>query len=354
MCTQMRTQMRTQMCTQMCTQMRTQMRTQITLYREKTVEFKFHIKMLCLHGEEAASLETENGKLWHCNREEEKCHVNCYDDEYELYDKAIKEFLATHQKIPTCCTKQVMGEKTRRQARMMVVKSMAKQNFGRPFFVCSKANQDDQCDYFAWGDQTIVETPLCKHGKPSRFLKVKKEGPNKGRYFFCCKENNDEKQCKFFKWYNGPDPEDPLMPGSICLYSYPPSYKYTLKKNGAMFTSKHSDRKKAYEEFVKNNEKTDPADIFNRFLRDAGIVDDDERNLFGNPKKEYPRIDKYPGKKSVVKHDVDDDDLKHETFEPLTNTFQGRWKKNLPMKRTADDVEKNLLTGRKQKSKTDE
>ena len=345
---QMRTQMCTQMRTQTRTQMRTQMRTQIILYREKADEFKFHIKMLCLHGEEAASLQTENGKLWYCNREE-KCHVNCYADDYDLYDKAIKEFLATQQKIPTCC----MGEKTRRQARMMVVKAMEKQNFGRPFFVCSKEN--DRCDYFAWGDQTIVETPLCKHGKPSRFLKVKKEGPNKDRRFFGCSEKGKENQCKFFRWYNGPDPEDPLMPGSICLYSNPPSYKYTLKKNGAMFTSKHSDRKKAYEEFVKNNEKTDPSDIFNRFLHAAGIVDDDERNLFGNPKKEYPRIDKYLVKKSVVKH-VDDDDLKHETFEPLTNTFQGRWKKNPPMKRTVDDTEKDLLKQQEEnkRAKTDE
>ena len=330
------------------------MRTQITLYREKADEFKFHIKMLCLHGEEAASLQTENGKLWYCNREE-KCHVNCYADDYDLYDKAIKEFLATHQKIPTCC----MGEKTRRQARMKVVRDMEKQNFGRPFFVCSKEN--DPCRYFAWGDQTIVETPLCKHGKPSRFLKVKKEGPNKDRRFLACNEKK-ENQCKFFKWYHGPDPEDPLLPGCITLFSMPPSYKYTLKKNGAMFTSSHSDRKKAYEEFVKNNEKTDEPSIHNdmhiTFLRAAGIVDDDdERNLFGNPVKEYPRIDKYLVKKSVEHvdddddtndgpnddpNDDDDDDPQHGTLEPLTNTFQGTMrpkKKNLPMKRTAHDAE---------------
>ena len=345
----MRTQMRTQMCTQTRTQMRThlrtQMRTQITLYREKADEFKFHIKMLCLHGEEAVSLQTENGKLWYCNREE-KCHVSCYADDYDLYDKAIKEFLATNQKIPTCC----MGEKTRRQARMKVVRNMEKQNFGRPFFVCSKEN--DPCRYFEWGDQTIVETPLCKHGKPSRFLKVKKEGPNKDRYFFVCHEKEKENQCKFFRWYNGPDPEDPLMPGSICLFSNPPSYKYTLKKNGAMFTSSHSDRKKAYEEFVKNNEKTDEHSIHNdlhiTFLRAAGYIPDDERNLFGNPPK------------SVLKHvvvDDDDDDPKHETLEPLTNTFQGTMRfKNPPMKRTVDDAEKDLLKQQEEnkRAKTDE
>ena len=35
------------------------------------------------------------------------------------------------------------------------------------------------------------------------------------------------------------------------MFSMPPSYKYTLKKNGAMFASRESDRKKAYEEFVR-------------------------------------------------------------------------------------------------------
>ena len=314
------------------------------LYIKKTDEFKFYIMMLCLHGEEAASIQTENGKFWHCNREE-KCLANCYADDYDLYDKAIKAFLATHQKIPTCC----MGEKTRHQARMKVVRDMEKRNFGRPFFVCP--NENDPCRYFAWGDQTIVETPLCKHGKPSRLLSVKKEGPNKDRRFLVCNEKK-ENQCKFFRWYHGPDPEDPLLPGCITLFSMPPSYKYTLKKNGAMFTSSHSDRKKAYEEFVKNNEKTDKPSIHNdmhiKFLRAAGCIPPDvERNLFGNPTK------------SVLKHADDDDDDENPKWEPLTNTFQGtmRPKKNPPMKRTGhDDGDENEWSWQKKqkRAKTDE
>ena len=213
----------------------------------------FYGEMLCLHGKEAASTETEKGKFWYCNRKE-KCLVNCWNDDYDLYDNAIKAFLATNQNIPKCC----MGEKTRHQARMKVVRDMEKANFGRPFFVCPK--QNEPCRYFQWGDQTIVETPLCKHGNPSRLVRVKKEGPNKDRLFFSCMEKRGD-QCKFFKWFYGPDPEDPLLPGCIVLFSNPPSYKYTLKKNGAMFASSHSDRKKAYEEFLRKGEKTDPPDI---------------------------------------------------------------------------------------------
>ena len=256
----------------------------------------FYGEMLCLHGEEAASTETEKGKFWYCNRKEEKCLVNCWNDDYDLYDNAIKAFLATNQNIPKCC----MGEKTRHQARMKVVRDMEKANFGRPFFVCPK--QNEPCRYFQWGDQTIVETPLCKHGNPSRLVRVKKEGPNKDRLFFSCMEKRGD-QCKFFKWFYGPDPEDPLLPGCIVLFSNPPSYKYTLKKNGAMFASSHSDRKKAYEEFLRKGEKTDPPDIHQAmhmtFLRAAaGIRDDDDDD--GNPLQG--------------------------TIEPLTCTFQGKYK----------------------------
>ena len=213
--------------------------------------------MLCLHGEEAATSTTENGTFWFCNRPE-KCRFVCSDEQADLYDAAIKEFLATKQPLPECCR----GEKTRRMARMKVVTDMEKPNFGRPFFVCPK--EDDPCKYFEWGDQRIIEKPLCDHGKPPRMLRVKKEGPNKDRYFFCCRES-EENRCKFFKWFKGSDPEDPLMPGHIELFSMPPSYKYTVKKTGAMFTSHEKDRKKAYAEFIRSKRKEDargdPPDI---------------------------------------------------------------------------------------------
>ena len=50
-----------------------------------------------------------------------------------------------------------------------------------------------------------------------------------------------------------------------------------------MFTSRESDRKKAYEEFVRNNEKTDPPDIHQAthiaFLRAGTGID--KSDLFG-------------------------------------------------------------------------
>ena len=163
--------------------------------------------MLCLHGEEAAELTNDKKprKVWFCNRSD-KCHFVCYDEEKELYENGIKAFLETKQPIPKCCH----GEKTRRQCRMKVVKDRNKANFGRPYFECPKrtSNEEEECGYFAWGDQTILEAPLCKHGKPSRLFRVKKEGPNKDRCFFTCSEKNQAMKCKFFKWLHDPDDGD--------------------------------------------------------------------------------------------------------------------------------------------------
>ena len=86
----------------------------------------------------------------------------------------------------------------RRYAKMKVVTDTEKESFGRPFFVCpAKRNP---CNYFEWGDQEIVETPLCEHRWPSQMLKVKKEGPNKDRSF--------ENRCMFFKWANDDEKRD--------------------------------------------------------------------------------------------------------------------------------------------------
>ena len=114
------------------------------------------------------------------------------------YDKAVKKFLATKQDLPKCCGITPEASAERNYARFSVVRDVTKANFGRPFFTCSKEN--DACDYFAWGDEAIIEKPLCQHGKPCRLMKVRKEGPNKGRRFLCCPEWG-EKQCKFFKWF---------------------------------------------------------------------------------------------------------------------------------------------------------
>ena len=185
--------------------------------------------MLCLHGEKCYAASTiKNGTFWYCKQRNSPCHFICSEDQAHLYDKAVKEFLTTKQDRPKCCAVKQRTMRTlvndggnveipevvvkRNYAKMKVITDMEKESFGRPFFVCSKKN--DPCNYFAWGDQIIVERPLCKHGKPSRLLTVKKEGPNKDRKFFGCAEQK-ENGCDFFEWFRG-EPEDPLLPGSIC------------------------------------------------------------------------------------------------------------------------------------------
>ena len=64
----------------------------------------------------------------------------------------------------------------------------------------SRVQKNDSCDYFEWGDKTIIAKPLCHHGKPCKLREVKKEGSNQGRSFLCCPERG-EKKCKFFRWF---------------------------------------------------------------------------------------------------------------------------------------------------------
>ena len=160
------------------------------------------------------------GTFWYCRNRSDDCHFICTEDQAHLYDKAVKAFLATNQDRPKCCaitsTAHVNGVTKppvvigRQYAEMKVVTDMEKESFGRPFFACPAKRKP--CNYFEWGDQKIVETPLCNHQWASRMLKVKKEGPNKDRSFFCCREGG-ENRCKFFKWANDEEKEeDPLIP----------------------------------------------------------------------------------------------------------------------------------------------
>ena len=227
--------------------------------------------MLCLHGKKCyAGTSIKNGKtFWYCAHLGSSCHFKCTEDDAELYAKAVKEFLATKQDRPKCCAIKStlvtngasveMPHLGRQYAKMKVVTDREKESFGRPFFVCPVSKPDQRCNYFAWGDKIIVESPLCEHGKPSRLSVVKKEGPNKDRKFFTCAEQK-ENRCDFFEWFKG-EPEDPLLPRSIVLFSNPPSYKYTVKKTGAMFTSTEKDCKKAYDEFLRSGKKYDAPGI---------------------------------------------------------------------------------------------
>ena len=162
--------------------------------------------MLCLHGEKfyVGSL-IKNGKtFWYCAHPGSSCHFKCTEDDAELYDKAVKEFLATKQGRPKCCAIKStlvtngasveMPHLGRRYAKMKVVTDREKESYGRPFFVCSK--KDDPCSYFAWGDKRIIPRPVCKHGKLCNL-----EKNDQCRYFFCCPEPK-EKDCNFFIWFN--------------------------------------------------------------------------------------------------------------------------------------------------------
>ena len=183
--------------------------------------------MLCLHGKPTGSrvLKSPYGRRTPCCydycQQPSTCHFEVYSNDMhkDLYCEVVKTFLATDQELPKCCavnkppandehrveTRKVNVE--RNNAKMKVVTDTEKESFGRPFFVCPLERKP--CNYFAWGDQKIVEAPLCKHQWSSRMLKVKKEGPNKDRSFFCCRERG-ENRCKFFKWVNDEEKEEDL------------------------------------------------------------------------------------------------------------------------------------------------
>ena len=147
--------------------------------------------MLCLHGKEAKSSTTKNGNFWFC-AQNPKCQFVCSEDDSYLYEKAIQAFLSTNQALPRCCVLEDF-------AKFYVVKDPEKESYGRPFFVCSK--KDNRCDYFEWGDETIIEKPFCKHRKRCKVWEVKKEGPNQGRSFVSCPQQREE-QCDFFRWFD--------------------------------------------------------------------------------------------------------------------------------------------------------
>ena len=132
------------------------------------------------------------------------CHFFCTEEDAFVYDQAVKKFLATKQPQPLCCMSEGI---VHNYAQMKANTDMKSDNFGRPFFVCSK--KVDPCYYFAWEDEVIIPRPLCEHGKPCDIQKERKEGPNKGRLFFSCAEpssyNPARGPCKFFKWMETED-----------------------------------------------------------------------------------------------------------------------------------------------------
>jgi hypothetical protein len=109
----------------------------------------------------------------------------------ELYGKAFTAFNKVNHSPPICCDNNV--------AKFHVVRDIEKINYGRPYFMCSKAT--DRCRYFEWGDKVIPQRPRCYHNETSKRRRVMKPGPNKGRLFFSCpRQYNDVAQCTFFQW----------------------------------------------------------------------------------------------------------------------------------------------------------
>ena len=135
--------------------------------------------MICLHGEPAALSTTENGTFWYCNQPS-SCHFVCSEDHAYLYAKVVNKFLAAKEDRSKRCGVKPEASDKRNYDKTRADRDMEKANFGEPFFTCSK--ESGGCDCYEGGD----EKPLCKHGKPCRLSKVKKEGPNQDRNFLYC------------------------------------------------------------------------------------------------------------------------------------------------------------------------
>ncbi len=145
--------------------------------------------MQCLHKLPAGTSETGNGLFWFCDQKP-SCKFVCSEDEGYLYEMGIMAFEKTNQPQPKCCGNNL--------AKLRIVKDILKQNYGRPFFVCSK--DGNRCNYFEWGDEIIHPKPPCYHNETCVSWTVKKEGSNKGKKFFCCPRKQDKGRCKFFRW----------------------------------------------------------------------------------------------------------------------------------------------------------
>ena len=155
-----------------------------------------HSFQICLCGKRACGTFTEKGLCTVCSW----CHFFCTEEDEFIYDQAVKRFLATKQPQPLCC----MGV-TRTKAKMKTITDPKDNDFGRPYFVCSK--KTDPCMYFEWGDKAIVRRPLCEHGKPCRKKKEWKKESNKVRYTFSCGEPS-WRRCNFFMRMDGEDEID--------------------------------------------------------------------------------------------------------------------------------------------------
>ena len=137
--------------------------------------------MECLQGVPAASVITKNGKFWPCdNKYYKSCELFCPDQDRTLFETALLLWKTNGAPRLVCPVHQ-------EAEKMRVVKNVAKQNFGKPFFVCS--NIENPCSFWEWGDRVEIPRPTCQLGLVCRVRKVQKEGNNLGHLFYCCPNN---------------------------------------------------------------------------------------------------------------------------------------------------------------------
>jgi hypothetical protein len=186
-----------------------------------------------LHGKAAATTTTNNGTFWFCG-EKPSCELFCSDEKCYMYTRAVAAFRASVSIHPVCPTHLKF-------AKLCVVKDTMKDNYGRPFFVCSE--RKNPCKFWPWGDVFEGLRPLCQHGIVCCERKVNKDGPNQNRLFYCCPK---EDSCGFFEW----KPQEPrVINTGIVLFCNPQQYQYMIDETGETFSSSKSDAKEAYDEF---------------------------------------------------------------------------------------------------------
>ena len=114
-------------------------------------------------------MECFYGVFWFCS-EAPSCELICHDEDCYMFTREVCRNSGSNH--PICPTHQ-------RWAKLPIVKDKMKDNYERPFFVCSDLH--DLCNFWQWGD--VCPRARCKHGMVCSERKVKKDGSSKGRFF---------------------------------------------------------------------------------------------------------------------------------------------------------------------------
>ena len=172
-----------------------------------------------------------------CSGQKLSCKYFCPQNDCGYFETAIALWRNAGTPQPKC-------HEHKKLAKMQVVKDIFKPSFGKPFFFCSE--KENPCSFWQWGDMI---RPQCYHDVQCSTCKVKKEGVNHDHLFYACSKGKDD-ACGYFEWRDTIGDKDPFEPFSTVYFSSPPSYRYTIKETGEKFTSRHENRKQAYEEHL--------------------------------------------------------------------------------------------------------